>query len=217
MSPAELQQSLFKQVKQRLPAHLSLPEELAALLGISADSAYRRIRGEKPMDLGELSLVCSTYHLSLDALVAQGNGQFVFNGRFVGEADYPFATWLAGMNAQLEQIAHARDAVFIFRAEDIPTFHYFQIPELTHFKLFFWRRTLLDQPDFQKKRFSLADDEPELLAIARKTYLTYAQLPGTEIWNADSLNAFLRQISFYHDTGLFAKEDIEVREQRPAA
>lgn len=211
MDPATLQQMLFKQVKQRLPAHVSLPEELASLLGISADSAYRRIRGEKAMDLGELTLVCTTYQLSLDALIAQSSGQFVFNGRFVGSADYPFGTWLAGMNAQLEQLAAVKDPVFIFRAEDIPTFHYFQFPELTLFKLFFWRRTILNMPEFQSRRFDLAEREEDLLAMARKTFLTYTRLPCTEIWNADSLNAFLRQLAFYRDAGLFAKEkDVDV-------
>lgn len=206
MSPAELQQILFKQVKERLPAHVSMPEELASLLGISADSAYRRIRGEKTMDLGELALVCSTYRLSLDALVAQSSGQFVFTGRFVGSDDYPFSTWLAGMNAQLEQIASAKNPVFIFRAEDIPTFHYFQFPELTQFKLFFWRRTILDLPEFRQRRFSLAEREDDLLAMARKTYLTYMRLPTTELWNADCLNAFLRQIAFYRESDTFNSE-----------
>lgn len=206
MTPAALQQALFKQVKERLPAHVSLPEELASLLGISADSAYRRIRGEKTMDLGELALVASTYRLSLDALIAQSSGQYVFNGRFVGSADLPFGTWQVGMNAQLEQLAAAKDPVFIFRAEDIPSFHYFQFPELTQFKLFFWRRTILDQPDFQQRRFSLADREEDLLATARKTYLTYMRLPCTELWNADCLNAFLRQIAFYRESGIFSSE-----------
>lgn len=206
MTPAELQQNLFRQVKDRLPKHVSMPEEIASLLGISADSAYRRIRGEKSMELGELALVCSTYKLSLDALVAQSSGQYIFNGRFVGAPDHAFGTWLAGMNAQLEQLAAAPNPVFVFRAEDIPTFHYFQFPELAQFKLFFWRRTILDMPDFQQRRFSLTEAEPDLLALTQKTHRTYMRLPTTEIWNADSLNAFLRQLGFYRDAGIFRSE-----------
>ena len=206
MTPTELQQSLFKQVKEKLPAHVSLAEVIAELLRISADSAYRRIRGEKTMDLGELALIASTYRLSLDVLIAQGTGQFVFGGRIVGSAEYPFESWLAGMNTQLEALASTRDPVFVFRAEDIPTFHYFQFPELTLFKLFFWRRTILDLPEFRSRRFDLGTQEEELLAMTRKTFLTYTRLPSTEIWNADSLNAFLRQLAFYRDAGIFAKD-----------
>ena len=206
MNTTELQQAFFKQVKERLPAHVSLPEELASLLGVSSDSAYRRIRGEKPLDIGELALLSRHFHISLDGLLGRQHGSFVFNGKFVGGDDLPFRDWLAGMNGQLEQIAATKDPVFIFRAEDIPSFHYFQVPELTQFKLFFWRRTILNDPAFQQRKFSLADREEDLLAMARKTYLTYMRLPSTEIWNADSLNAFLRQISFYRDAGIFADE-----------
>ena len=207
MNTVALQQALFNQVKERLPQHVSLPETLATMLGISADSAYRPIRGEKTMDLGELVLICTTYGISLDALMGTGKGRYVFSGRFVGADDLPFADWLTGMNAQLEQLSGAKDVEFMFRAEDIPTFHYFHWPELTQFKFFFWRRTILDQVEFRDRVFRLADREEELLAMARKTYLTYTRLPSTEIWNADSLNAFLRQITFYRDTGLIAKEE----------
>lgn len=206
MEAASVQNGLFAQVKERLPAHLSLADELASLLGISADSAYRRIRGEKMMDLGELLLVCDRFRLSLDALTGRNGSSFVFTGKFIGSPDLPFTDWLIAMNSQLEQIAGMKDPRFIFRAEDIPTFHYFQIPELTLFKLFFWRRTLLNDPAFQNKKFDLTDREDALLATARKVFLTYLRLPCTEIWNADSLNAFLRQITFYRDSGIFKKD-----------
>ncbi len=206
MTAAELQQSLFQQVKERLPAHLSLAEEVAALLGVSADSAYRRIRGEKLMDIGELQLLARQHGISLDALLATPAGNRIFRGDFVGDGALTVTRWLEGMHDQLAQLASAPDPVFIFRAEDIPTFHYFQFPELTLFKLFFWRRTILDLPAFQNRRFDLTDKEDELLAAARRTHLAYLRLPSTEIWNADSLNAFLRQLAFYRDAGLFANE-----------
>lgn len=206
MEATAVQNGLFAQVKERLPAHLSLADELASLLGISTDSAYRRIRGEKMMDLGELLLVCDHFRLSIDAFIGRNGNSFVFTGKFIGSPDLPFTDWLVAMNSQLEQIAGMKDPRFIFRAEDIPTFHYFQIPELTLFKLFFWRRTLLNDQLFQNKKFELADQEDALLATARKVFLTYLRLPSTEIWNADSLNAFLRQITFYRDSGIFKKD-----------
>lgn len=47
MGSIELQQHFFDHIKERLPTHLSLVDEVAELLSISNDSAYRRIRGEK--------------------------------------------------------------------------------------------------------------------------------------------------------------------------
>ncbi len=207
MDAVDLQQALFKQVKECLPPHLSLPEELASLLGISADSAYRRIRGEKPLDIGELGMISKHFSISLDALLGQQNGNFVFQGRFVGQGDFTLANWLTSLNLQLEQVAEGREkAEFIFQAKDIPLFHHFQVPELAQFKLSFWRRTILQDAGAQVGRFDLAERDTDLLALGRKTFLTYMRMPSTEIWNAESLNGTMRQIAFYRDAGVFARE-----------
>ena len=56
----------FNHIKNLLPTHLSLAEEVAEVLNISTDSAYRRIRGEKELPLEEAKKLCIKYHISLD-------------------------------------------------------------------------------------------------------------------------------------------------------
>ena len=51
MDKLALQQQLFSQIKNRVAEHVSVVDEIAGLLEISADSAYRRMRGEKPITL----------------------------------------------------------------------------------------------------------------------------------------------------------------------
>ena len=43
----DFQQQIFQQIKSKLPATVSAVDEIAKLLNISSDSAYRRMRGEK--------------------------------------------------------------------------------------------------------------------------------------------------------------------------
>ncbi|MBL0036991.1 MAG: hypothetical protein IPP26_14855 [Flavobacteriales bacterium] len=207
MSPAELQQTLFKQVKERLPAHVSLAEELASVLGVSADSAYRRIRGEKPLDLGELALIARKYRVSVDGLLGQQAGGFLFSGNFVDDKDFSFPIWLASLNEQLAFAAEGKDTTFIFQSKDVPLFHHFQVPELALFKFFFWRKTILQQEGPDLAHFDLAQRDEALFALGRKVFLTYCRMPSTEIWNAESMNSTLRQINYYRETGLFRKED----------
>ena len=207
MNSTDLQQNLFERIKERLPAHLSLPEELASLLGVSADSAYRRIRGEKTLDIGELLLLCQHFRLSFDALMGQVKNNYLFTGRFVDEADFPFHEWLTSINVYLELALQGKDPTFIFQAKDIPLFHHFQVPELAQFKFFFWRRTILQQHGPELEHFRLDQLDERLLALGRKTYLTYERLPSIEILNAESMNSTLRQISYYRESGMFARED----------
>ena len=58
MHSTELKQQLFNHLKEKLPPHLSLVDELEDLLDLSADSVYRRIRGDKPITMAELKTIC---------------------------------------------------------------------------------------------------------------------------------------------------------------
>ncbi len=207
MNAAELQQVLFKRIKENLPPHLSLAEELASLLGVSADSAYRRIRGEKPLDIGELAAVSRKFRLSVDGLIGQHAGGFLFQGPFVDGKEFTFTAWLDSLHRHLAEAADGRDTTFIFQSKDIPLFHHFSSPELAHFKFFFWRKTILqeDGPDLLALDLSIRDEA--LLALGRKTYLTYCRMPSVEIWNAEGMSSTLRQISYYRATGVFRKEE----------
>lgn len=63
-----IQREIFAMIRQSLPPNISFVHEVSELLGISYDSAYRRIRGEKELSLSELVLICSKYDISLDAM-----------------------------------------------------------------------------------------------------------------------------------------------------
>ena len=65
----DIQTLLFQKIIDQMPSHLSLADELAELLEISADSAYRRIRGEKPISVFEVQKLCNAYRFSFDDLV----------------------------------------------------------------------------------------------------------------------------------------------------
>ncbi len=74
-----IQQSFFNQIKSKLPSHFSFVDEIALVLNISNDSAYRRIRGEKPIGLDEMYLLCSKYNVSVDQLFQLKNNTILFS------------------------------------------------------------------------------------------------------------------------------------------
>ena len=51
MNIAELQIQLFQTIKNKISSSAAFVDEVANELGISTDSAYRRIRGEKPVSI----------------------------------------------------------------------------------------------------------------------------------------------------------------------
>ena len=81
MDTANAQQLFFQHIKGKLPPHLSIVDEVAELLNISNDSAYRRIRADKPISFEELQKLCVHYKVSLDQFLNLQNDAFIFTGK----------------------------------------------------------------------------------------------------------------------------------------
>src|ERR1043165_2466199 len=78
MADNTLQIALFNQIKTLLPPHISMVETIGDLLDVSADSVYRGIRGERPLPLEELKILCEHFQLSLDQVLHLYSDKIVF-------------------------------------------------------------------------------------------------------------------------------------------
>ena len=208
--PASVQQLFFQHVKEHLPAHLSLADEVAELLDISNDSAYRRIRGEKAISFEEIRTLCSHFRISLDQLFHLENDTLLFSGKFINHSDFDFQQYLQGILGLLQHITSFDRKEIQFMSKDIPLFHHFNFPELAAFKSFFWMKTILQYPLYNKTRFVLDQSMDTIIPFCAKIIAAYNQIPSQEIWHVESIHATLRQIEYYKDTKLFASEqDLE--------
>lgn len=205
----ETQKSLFLQIKERIPEHLSFVDEISELLEISYDSAYRRIRGEKALSLGELQKISKKYSISLDTLFSIKSNNVVFSDVPVGPKGLGIKDWLRAILADMERIHMAKEKEIIYSAKDPPLFHYFQVPEIATFKLFFWQKTLLQFPEFAEKKFSLMEYDEEIHQLGLKSLRKYVKIPTIEIWNPDTFIIAFSQMEYYWVSGLFEnKEDV---------
>lgn len=201
------QVQLFQLVKSKVAPHLSMVEEVAGLLGISTDSAYRRIRGEKPLMLDEVLCLCRHYGLSLDGLAGQQEKGYLFSGYFVQPSTFKFDVYLNNVVQNLKQMCAFGQRKLYYLAKDIPLFHHFHFRELAAFKYYFWMKTLFQSPDFLHKKFSFDDYPEELFSIGRTILEYYNQMQVTELWNIENINSTVRQIEFYHEAGTFINDN----------
>src|SRR5687768_11491876 len=74
----QFQSEFVELLKNSVPPHVKLAEEMSQLLGISADSAYRRIRGETDITLNEAVELCRFFDISLDRLSPSNPNAVVF-------------------------------------------------------------------------------------------------------------------------------------------
>jgi hypothetical protein len=206
MAVLELQVQLFQQIRAKLPEHISLAEEIAGLLKVSTDSAYRRIRGEKPLDFEEIHLLCSHFKLSLDNLMNLQPGAFQFSGTFVKPSEFSFDQYLQGVLQQMKYMNGFREKKIYYLCKDIPIFHHFHIREIAAFKHYFWMKTILQAPEFMNRPFSFDDYPDELFQLGRKALEQYQQMPATEIWNIETIVSSINQVEFYKDSDVFRND-----------
>ena len=208
MEMIQPQQSFFNHIKSKLPQHLSLVDEVAELLGISNDSAYRRIRGEKPIGLYEIQKLCNHYKVSLDQLLQINTDTTIFSGNMVDSTNFNLNNYLHDVLKNLQLIKSLPEREFFYFNKDIPIFHFMQFPELSAFKYYFWKRTIIGYADLAKKQFTGQEPDADILETGKKIIHTYTEIPSTEIWNAESMHVTIRQIEFYRETNIFANKHI---------
>lgn len=203
MDSIGVQQLFFQKIKESTPAHLSFVDEVATVLNISNDSVYRRIRGEKPISFEEIQMLCTHYRLSLDQFLNLQSDAFIFKGKLKTGAETSFENWLQNVKESFQLFNSFQAKYMKILTKDIPPFLYFQIPELAAFKFYFFMKSLLNYESMKAVKFDIDDVRyTKHLEQSNQVIELFHTIPSTEIWNIESVNVTIRQINFYHESGL---------------
>lgn len=202
-----LQAAIFSAIKDQLPAHLSLVDEVSDLLSVSTDSAYRRIRGQTAMSVEEAGVLARRFNLSIDRLVGANTPSISFSYQPLDEASYNFVDYLRTIRDDLRMIDSFQEKQVLYLANDLPFFHLLQVPEIAAFKMFFWEKTILDFKSRAGQKFGLEVRNAEVNEICREIREVWCRIPTVEVYGSDAVSYTLRQIGYYHESGLFANAD----------
>ena len=198
-----IQNRFLEYVKEKLPVHLTLVDEVADILDISQDSAYRRIRGETSLTFTEIKTLSTRFGISVDEIFNNTTDVIAFNYRPLNEKDFSFEAYLDTIHEDLEQILASENKEIIYMANDIPLCHLLHVPEIASFKMFFWKKTILDYSALAETKFVLGQKDEKINEISRKIRDLYIKIPTIEIYNAEAIDTTIKQIEYYHESGLF--------------
>ncbi|MBK8312115.1 MAG: hypothetical protein IPL04_15610 [Chitinophagaceae bacterium] len=210
MESNQLQQQLFSFLKECIPPHLSLVEELCDLLNLSHDSVYRRIRGEKPITLAELKIICEKYHISLDQLLQLENESVLFDAPGLNVMPAEFSDYLNAVLNQFKYFNSFTTREMHYLCKDSTIWNFYLFPELAAFKTFFWSKTINNQAALSNKMFSFEEfPYHDCFLLGQQVLKEYNQIPSVELWNLESMHSTLNQIAYYRDAGNFkSKHDL---------
>lgn len=206
-SAFEMQALFITHLKNTVPSSVSLADDIADLLKISNDSAYRRLRNETVLSLDETYKICKHYRISADAIFSKQTNAVTCNYIKLTDSAENFESYLLSLENQLKQISKAENAKIIYAAEEIPIFHSFHSEKLSAFKLFYWQRSVLNIKEYQTKKFDWDVISEKLLRIAKNIHTIYLKIPSTEIWTVDTIQTTVKQIEYYFESGAFKEKE----------
>ena len=206
---AHIQPLFLEHVRSLLPERVSFPDEIAEILKISRDSAYRRIRGETILSLDEVHVICKHYNITLDSVLATTPDTVSFHHRAIDDNTFTLLHWLGSIQKNLEMIAQFPQRELIYCAKDIPMFHYFHFPELAAFKLYFWMKEYHRYPQYQTGMFNYTIVPQEMITIGKRITEIYSNVPSIEIWSDEIANITVRQIDYSLESGFI--DDAQAR------
>ena len=199
-------------LKNKIPKNISATEEIAFILGINYDAAYRRLNGKVGFSLKETVLLSKKFDISLNELFQVGEQ----NTYIVKESEpvrtlHDFKNYLNRMNDELSVVAGRTDSSLLLSALELPMFYYFDNPLLTRFKMFIWSTILGTSKKTERinfKDFSISD---ELYESAKTINKAYSRTNITEMWSFGAINIVLQQLLYiYKMRQINSKEAIDV-------
>jgi hypothetical protein len=208
----EAQKRLFDIIRSQIPDQYRIADVIEELLGISTDSAYRRIRGEKDLSFSELEKLCRHFRLSIDEVLGASAGQGAFfQHTSVNMADLSsYIRYIERLSDTLSTLRHTKDCEMFFTAQDIPFYHFLKYTELLFFKLYVWY-DVVNQAGISFQAFCDQLDQENILPVYEQMHQSYIQIPGSEIWTNQTVDTILRLLDFYMETGAFDSKETVLR------
>ncbi|WP_242091811.1 hypothetical protein [Aestuariivivens sediminicola] len=204
-----MQEQFIKFLKGKTQDNTSFVDEVAGVLDIGYDAAYRRINLKTSLTLEEGVKLARHYKVSLNKLFEVGNTNTLI-------AELPpqpkdelgLEMWLKASLDNVSTLIKLKNCEIIYSAKDIPFFHTLNDSNLSRYKMYVWLKDL--NTDMAKSKITF-DDWVEtipdsLLQSAYNLSAAYKYIDITELWNDNTVTGTLQQVLYYFEAGLVSKE-----------
>ncbi|MDP1726443.1 MAG: hypothetical protein Q8M15_06635 [Bacteroidota bacterium] len=198
-----IQEQFLQRIKTAVPPNVSFVDELADLLKLSTDSAYRRIRCETLFNIEEITLICKHFRVSFDPEVQHMSNKVTFDYLKLDDKKENFKLWLMFLAGDVKKIGSSPNNQIVFAADDIPVWHHFNNDMLIAFKLFYWLKSILNAPEYTDLSFDPKHIDSGMINSAADILKNYDQINSTEIWTEDTINSTLKQVEYFWESGYF--------------
>jgi len=204
-----MQEQFIKYLKAKSKDNTSFIEEVAFVLDIGYDAAYRRVNLKTNLSLEESVILARHYNVSLNKLYEVGNKNSI-----VVDLSPPFQNveglelYFRESHKNIESLVKLKSASISYSAKDIPFFHTLKDTYLTHYKIYVWLKDV--NTDMAKSKISFEEFRKSIPDSLLESVYTlgdiYNYISITELWNDYTIIGTLQQVLYYYESRLLTKE-----------
>ncbi len=204
-----MQEQFIQYLKTKSQNNTSFVDEIADILDIGYDAAYRRINSKTSLTLEEGVKLAKHYKISLNNLFEVGSQNSILT-----ELSPPIHD-KEGLELYFKQslnnvlpLTKLKSASIIYSAKDVPLFHTLKDSYLSRYKIYVWLKDVDSHMTTDKISFDdfILSIPETLLESAFKLGEVYKDINIAEIWNNTTINGTLQQVLYYFESGALSKD-----------
>ena len=204
-----MQEQFIKEIKSRIQDHNSFVQEVASILDIGYDAAYRRVNQKSNLSLEEVITLARHYNISLNKLFEVGSQYTIITELSPRPSDEKgLELWFKQSLKNVAPLTKVKNAEIIWSGKDISLLRTLKDSYLTRYKMYVWLKDL--NTEMAKSKISFDDwvktIPKSLLDSAFQLSEIYEHINIIELWNDNTVNGTLQQILYYYEAGLVSKE-----------
>lgn len=203
-----MQNRFIEYLKSKTQNSTSFVDEIATVLDIGYDAAYRRINLKTSLSLEESVKLAKHYNISLNKLFEVGSQNSILAELSPQVLNLEgLENWLVQSYNNVFPLTKIKGATIVYSAKDIPIFPVLIDSYLARFKLYVWLKDV--DTSLMTNKFTFEDflkNAPNsLLEKAFNLGEISKDVNTIEIWNNTTINGGLQQVLYFFESGLLSK------------
>lgn len=190
-----MQNQFITYLKEKSTSTISFVDEIATVLDIGYDAAYRRVNLKTNLTLEEGIKLAKHYKISLNKLYEIGSQNTILVEKspiIINELD--LEDYFSKSIKNLTPLTKLKSASIIYSAKDIPLFYTLKDSYITRYKIYVWLKLTNKEMTKNKVSFDdfIATIPNTLLQNAYELAETYNYINITEFWNDSTINGTIQ-------------------------
>ena len=194
---------LIETIKNKCDKNISFIEEIASVLDINYDAAYRRAKCKTKISLEDAMKLTKHFNISLNEIYTyKEQDKFIVSKtkEIINETD--LENYFNNLTKNLLHLKKDANSSILYCAKDLPIYYTLKNNLLSKFKLYVWLYILNNDSSKKYISFEKYNIPLSLQIAAKKAGKAYNNVKITEIWNYGIINSIINQISYFFETKL---------------